>query len=90
MADQVLFGDDQASLRAAQYVLADEDKLGFRDAVERYAEIMTEIGAEVVVPLPSTIERNVLCPHCFETHGVKFDLEVSVPFGEMFPRDEES
>jgi hypothetical protein len=90
MADQVLFGDEQSSLRAAQHVLADEDKLGFRDAVERYAEIMCEIGAEVVVPLPSKVSRVARCPHCFEEHKVEFDLEVTVPFKEMFPPPQES
>jgi hypothetical protein len=52
MADAVLFTDDATALKAAEKVLADEDKLGFRDAAEKWAEIMCAIGTEVVVPVP--------------------------------------
>lgn len=52
LADAVLFTDDSTALKAAEKVLADEDKLGFRDAVEQWAEIMVAIGTEVVVPVP--------------------------------------
>jgi len=38
--------------RAAEIIIDQEDKLGFRDAQEKWAEIMCAIGAEVVVPLP--------------------------------------
>lgn len=49
LTDAVLFTDDQLSLKAAEKVLADEDKLGFRDAVELWAEVMCALGTEVVL-----------------------------------------
>jgi hypothetical protein len=53
LSDQVLFaGDENQRLKAAQRVLDDEDKLGFRDAADAWAERMCAIGAEVVVPVP--------------------------------------
>jgi hypothetical protein len=53
LADQVLFASDENQrLKAAQRVLDDEDKLGFRDAADAWAERMCAIGAEVVVPVP--------------------------------------
>jgi hypothetical protein len=53
LSDQVLFaGDDGQRLKAAQRVLDDEDKLGFRDAADAWAERMCAIGAEIVVPVP--------------------------------------
>lgn len=53
LSDQVLFADDDGQrLKAAQRVLDDEDKLGFRDAADAWAERMCAIGAEVVVPIP--------------------------------------
>lgn len=51
LSDQVMFGDDGVARRAAEMILADEDKLGFRDAAEKWAQIMCAIGAEVVYPL---------------------------------------
>lgn len=56
LGNAVLFGDAGASLKAAGQVLDDEDRLGFRDAVEKWAEILCEIGCEVVVPLPNGAE----------------------------------
>ena len=44
----VFEGDRQAAIA----VLADEDKLGARDAYEHWATIMCAIGTEVVVDLP--------------------------------------
>lgn len=52
LAEQTLFSADGQALRAAQRVLADEDKLGFRDAVDQWAMVVCAIGTEVVVPLP--------------------------------------
>jgi len=49
LSDAVLFTDTKTALNAAERVLDDEDKLGFRDAVEQWAEIMCAIGAEVVL-----------------------------------------
>jgi len=51
LAEQVLFGEDATARRAAEQILQQEDKLGFRDATEKWAEILCAIGAEVVVPL---------------------------------------
>jgi hypothetical protein len=59
LADAVLFTDDTTALKAAEKVLADEDKLGFRDAVQKWAEVMVAIGTEVVVPLPDGREAVV-------------------------------
>lgn len=85
LVEQVRFGDSQEALRAANRILDDEDKLGFRDAAEMWADIMCEVGAEVVVPLPGKVEDDVICPNCFETHHVELPIEVSVPMGDMFP-----
>jgi hypothetical protein len=52
LAEEVAFGSEQARLKAVQRVLDDEDKLGFRNAVDAYFERACAIGAEVVVPLP--------------------------------------
>ncbi|MHC4371178.1 MAG: hypothetical protein ACYSW8_26500 [Planctomycetota bacterium] len=85
LAEHVRFGEPTEALRAASRILDDEDKLGFRDAVEEWAEIMCDVGAEVVVPLPGRVESDVLCPHCFEEHHVSLPIEVSVPMANMFP-----
>lgn len=45
--------DDKDAQKAAERILEMEDKLGFKDDAERWAEIMCAIGAEVVVPLPN-------------------------------------
>jgi hypothetical protein len=86
LADQVRFGDSQESLRAANRILDDEDKLGFRDAAEMWADIMCEVGTEVVVPIPGHVEADVYCPHCFEQHHVKLPIEATVPMESMFPQ----
>jgi hypothetical protein len=56
LSDTMLFTDEKLSMQAAERVLDDEDKLGFRDAVEQWAEIMCAVGAEVVVLLPDGTE----------------------------------
>jgi hypothetical protein len=56
LGEQVLFGTDQTRLKAAERILAEEDKLGFRDAADQWAEHMCRIGTEVVVPLPGGAE----------------------------------
>lgn len=71
--DQVRFAaDDQQALKASEQVMRLEEKLNQQSAAERHAEILCEIGAEVVVPLPAK------CSHCGE------GLEVVVPVKEMF------
>jgi hypothetical protein len=77
LSEQAMFGDAQASRKAAEEILKQEDKMGFRDAVERWAEILCEIGAEIEVPLPTS------CPNC--GHG----LSATAPLGEMFKQREE-
>jgi hypothetical protein len=52
LAEEVMFGDDRSRIKAVERVLDDEDKLGFRDAVDQWAERMCAIGTEVVIPLP--------------------------------------
>ena len=42
----------KGDVRAGLAILDQEDKLGFRDAQELWAEVMCSIGCEVVVPLP--------------------------------------
>jgi hypothetical protein len=84
LTDQVRFGDSQEALRAANRILDDEDKLGFRDACEKWAEIMCEVGAEVVVPIPGNVEADVHCPHCFETHHVSLPIEITTPMSGLF------
>lgn len=75
LADQARFAANPGDARrAAEQILASEDKLGFRDAVEHWAEIMCEIGAEIEVPLPAE------CPHCGK------GLYAAAPMSEMFPK----
>lgn len=50
--EQVLFGDPQQAARASTRLLDDEDKLGFRDAVELHTMVQCAIGTEVHAPLP--------------------------------------
>lgn len=52
LEEQAKFGDGRDARAAAEKILDLEDKMGFRDASERWAEIMCAIGTEVVVPLP--------------------------------------
>ncbi len=78
IADQARFGDKAESRRASEIILAQEDKLGFREAVDRWAEILMEIGADIEVPLPHN------CPHCGK------GLYASIPFAEMFGKKEEA
>lgn len=49
LADAVLFTSDATAIKAAEKVLADEDKLSFREDVEYWAEVMCAIGTEVVL-----------------------------------------
>lgn len=74
LADDVRFGKGREKLSAATKILEQEDKLGQRDAVELWGQIMSEIGAEIVVPLPTT------CHAC----GAR--QEVAVEMAEMFPQ----
>jgi hypothetical protein len=93
LVDQILFGEDQQALRAAQKSIEEEDKLGFGTAVDRFWEISSEIGAEIVVTLPGEVTREVVCPHCFDKHVVTIPLEVTAPVSEMFgggEKEEES
>lgn len=84
LADQLLFGTEREKTKAVERVMAEEDKLGFRDAAEKWAEIMCDIGAEVVVPL-GVITRQFACQHCREINEVDIDLSTEVPLSEFFP-----
>lgn len=86
LRDQVLFGDDKQKLTAAQRIMAEEDRLGFRDAVEMWADILCEIGAEVVIPLGKTT-RTAHCSHCGEENEFKIDLAVELPFEELMKKE---
>jgi len=85
LAENVRFGDPTEALRAANRILDDEDKLGFRDAVEEWAAIMAEVGAEVVLPLPGSATGEVFCPECFHQFVATLPIEVTAPMREMFP-----
>lgn len=76
IGEQALFGDDGAQRKAAEMILSQEDKLGFKNAVDRWVEILTEIGAEIEVPLPAK------CPHC------KGPLSAKTLFKRMFPNED--
>ncbi len=67
LTDAVLFTKDQTALKAAEKVLQEEDKLGFRDAVEQWGEILAAIGTEVVVALPDGREAVVPFGRLFPT-----------------------
>lgn len=85
LADQILFGSEREKSKALERIIAEEDKLGFRDASEVWADIMCSIGAEVVVPLGKTT-KTVHCPACGETSRVQVDLAAEVQLSEFFPR----
>ena len=59
-AKQVLLEDAvmNDNWRAAEKVIAQEDKLAFRDATEMWAQILCSVGTEVVVPLPGGKETS--------------------------------
>lgn len=85
LADQILFGTSSEKKEAVKQIFADEDKLGFKDASDKWAEIMCGAGAEVVVPL-GVIRRTVLCSHCTEASEVDIDLAVEIPLLGLFPQ----
>jgi hypothetical protein len=85
LVEQAMFGAKGDALRAADKILEQEDKLGFRDAVTRFWEISIEIGAEVEVPLPHNVSGFVTCPHCAEGHEVTLPLKARVPVAALFP-----
>lgn len=84
LTDQILFGTEREKIKAMERVWTDEDKLGFRDAVDKWAEILCEIGAEVVIPLGVT-RRRVCCAHCGKFSDVEVDLAAEVDFEAFFP-----
>lgn len=84
LTDQILFGDARVQAKAMERVWTDEDKLGFRDAVEKWAEILCEIGAELVIPL-GVVRRRVCCVHCGKFSDVEVDLAAEVDFETFFP-----
>lgn len=74
LTEQVKLGADAQAGKAAERVLADEDKLGVRDAAFVWAEVLCEAGAEVAIALPDA------CPSC----GAR--ITVSTPLARMFPK----
>lgn len=82
LTDQILFGSEREKIKAMERVWTDEDKLGFRDAVEKFWEISCEVGTEVVIPL-GTITRTVHCAHCKKSSQVEIDLSVEAPVGDF-------
>ena len=74
LADQVRFGEDSEARRAAEGILAQEEKYGINDAVIIWANLLRDIGAEVVVPVPDR------CPSC----GA--GIEISTSFESVFPK----
>jgi hypothetical protein len=51
ITEQALFGEQSVQMRAAETLLDLEDKLSKKDDFERWAEIMCQVGTEVVVDL---------------------------------------
>jgi hypothetical protein len=86
LAEHVRFGEPAEALRAANRILDDEDKLGFRDAVELWAEHLCAISADVVVRLPGRVEADVFCPHCFQEHHVSLPIEAGTTMDKLFPQ----
>lgn len=90
LAEQAMFGDPAEARRAAEKIIDQEDKLGFRDAAERWAEVMCEAGAEIVVPLPVECNNEiiVICSNCGEKEVRRCgkQLETSAPLSRMFPQ----
>lgn len=73
LAETVKLGDSAQAGKAAERVLADEDKLGVRDAALRFQEIMCESGAEIEVPVAGAT--------CVHGHPVS----LKVPMSDLFP-----
>jgi len=84
LVDNILFGTATEKKDAVKAIIAEEDKLGFRDAADKWAEIMCDIGAEVVVPL-GVITRSVTCQHCGQSSDVEIDLAAEVDIADFFP-----
>lgn len=89
LVDNILFGSSTEKKDAIKQIFADEDKLGFRDANVKWAEIMCDAGAEVVVPL-GIVQRSLVCTHCGEASTVDVDLALEVPLLGLFPQHENS
>lgn len=84
LVDNILFGSAKEKKDAVDQIIKDEDKLGLRDASEKWAEVMCEAGAEVVVPL-GVVQRQIICPHCGAQSEISVDLAVEVPLSDLFP-----
>jgi hypothetical protein len=78
LIEQVQTGEGTTATRAAERIFELEDKLGARDDVTYWAQVMCEVGADVVVPLPGA------CHEC----GAPY--RATVPLVELFPQFKES
>lgn len=87
LANQILFGTEREKAKALELVLKEEDKLGLRDAAELWAEVMCEIGAEVIFPLGKTT-RTAHCTECGAENEFQIDLAAEVELSEFFPQFE--
>lgn len=82
LSDNILFGSSTEKQKAVEQILKEEDKLGLRDAAERWADIMCDIGAEVVFPL-GIVTREVQCTHCGQSSTVQIDVAAEIPLSEF-------
>lgn len=85
LEEQAFFGEDSDARRAAEKILENEDRMGMRRASEKWAEHMSAIGAEVVVPLPSSVTVEGNCQDCGRPYRHEKRLEASFPVAQMFP-----
>lgn len=83
--DQAATGDDTSARRAAEQLIAQEDKIGIVDAAVRWAEIMCQIGVPVKVPLPTRFQKVLACQHCGQPNKIDEPLEARFQLSEMFP-----
>lgn len=87
LANQILFGTEREKAKALELVLKEEDKLGLRDAAELWAEVMCEIGAEVIVPLTQLSQRGH-CSECGAEQDFNIDISAEIDISEFFPQFE--
>lgn len=83
---QLRFGTPTAQLKAAEKILADEEKIGTRDAAFAWAETMCNAGAELVIPFPEKASGHVACPECGHAFVAEVPIELTAPLSEMFPQ----
>lgn len=86
LIDQVKLGEGGDQRRAAERILDDEDKLGFRDAVTEFWRVSADVGAVIDVPFPATTTGMHTCSACGALDEVTLPVRATVPLAGLFPQ----